>query len=731
MLGEDERYNIVCEMIKKNDVNGLKGVLSEGIGAHWNEHMLTLIDVAIILKYDGIVEELKRHMGLDYRNTLCANTPLHTAIIVNNMKVVMDILLDMSSETLKRYVNIKNSFGNTALHLAVLKKQDLLVDLLVIAGANVNDSNIFGITPMHYACSLGDVTMVHTLLKYGASYDNQDKLKITPRNIVNNFEKNDVIKEMFDAKDRGKEELIEELYKKYLADRGKVNNLDDNKEYSLNEEVLQDIIYINISYLTKVISPFNFALAMNNEKLVKMLMRRGESLRDDSKYRLKVSNCLPMLVERNKNSMLKLLIRNGANMDVKKKVINSILDGNLRVNLPGQNFSLLMLAINCGNEEAIKFLVESGANVNEKTESGMTPLSLASHMSNKYVVEYLLKHGAEDNKECESKEGLVTYSGKNIDLSQSALHWAVYRGYRDIAFLLIVHGVDVERKNLVGETPLQIAVRLKDSEATKLLVEFSADCKKYGNDFKKDLLNLAVRSEDEQLLDLLMNLDLKVEYGKDDKDGDMMELPLVVALEKKNPNIIKMLLQSDNSTHKYARRILRWVWENREIEKFEVLIKCGCDINGHYKNGDTFLHDAIRNREVDSIRMMLRNGAELDALNVKQEACADLLDQTLQKQLLERIQADIIIAKNTEKANDLINELKIIINTARGISTLSDLSRECRRCMYSLENEVSKAKKKPMLSDENSERQKRKDNREKIENVSKGAKKRRKISRNK
>ncbi|KFM69880.1 Serine/threonine-protein phosphatase 6 regulatory ankyrin repeat subunit B, partial [Stegodyphus mimosarum] len=52
-------------------------------------------------------------------------------------------------------VNASYDFGKTALHLAVLAKQEILVRKLLISGADIDRRDAYGLTPLFYACESG------------------------------------------------------------------------------------------------------------------------------------------------------------------------------------------------------------------------------------------------------------------------------------------------------------------------------------------------------------------------------------------------------------------------------------------------------------------------------------------------------------------------------------------------------------------------------------------------
>lgn len=69
---------------------------------------------------------------------------------IGNEKIV-ELLLQN-----KANVNMANKYGNSALHFAALSGHDKIVNLLIRNGANVNAANKFGETVLHYAANGGN-----------------------------------------------------------------------------------------------------------------------------------------------------------------------------------------------------------------------------------------------------------------------------------------------------------------------------------------------------------------------------------------------------------------------------------------------------------------------------------------------------------------------------------------------------------------------------------------------
>src|SRR5579871_1054294 len=86
-----------------------------------------------------------------------------------------------------------------------------------------------------------------------------------------------------------------------------------------------------------------------------------------------------------------------------------------------------------GDLEAVKCLLDHGANVKAKTQTGFTALIAASLSGNAKVVALLLERGADPNAVCELERGIL----------QTPAGVAASMGYADCLRLLMAAGADV------------------------------------------------------------------------------------------------------------------------------------------------------------------------------------------------------------------------------------------------------------------------------------------------
>jgi len=112
----------------------------------------------------------------------------------------------------------------------------------------------------------------------------------------------------------------------------------------------------------------------------------------------------------------------------------------------------------CNAVNVVAFLLENGANINDRDTIDQTPLIIAAFNGWKDIVKMLLDAGAD--------------IGHRNDQGENALISAAQEGNIDVVKVLLEAGADVNQSNADGETPLDLAIRLKQKkELIELLRE--------------------------------------------------------------------------------------------------------------------------------------------------------------------------------------------------------------------------------------------------------------------
>ena len=114
-----------------------------------NRHRISVLVAAVVLSVSGLISAAGRSEVAD--------------AVMKGDRAALAALLQRKAD-----VNAPQTDGATALHWAVYRDDLDAVDLLVRAGARLDTANPEGITPLAMACLYGNVSMINKLIKAGA-----------------------------------------------------------------------------------------------------------------------------------------------------------------------------------------------------------------------------------------------------------------------------------------------------------------------------------------------------------------------------------------------------------------------------------------------------------------------------------------------------------------------------------------------------------------------------------
>jgi hypothetical protein len=123
----------------------------------------------------------------------------------------------------------------------------------------------------------------------------------------------------------------------------------------------------------------------------------------------------------------------------------------------------LMKASSWGDEKAVRYLLDHGANINLKDKLGRTALHLTVWPAHAEVLKLLLEKGA--------KISIQDNQGN------TPLHVAVLRQNEEITKILLEKGAPIDIRNNNNETPLDLAQKQKNKKFVELLTQYNTQYK--------------------------------------------------------------------------------------------------------------------------------------------------------------------------------------------------------------------------------------------------------------
>ena len=146
----------------------------------------------------------------------------------------------------------------------------------------------------------------------------------------------------------------------------------------------------------------------------------------------------------------------------KREILLFLLKAGADVKAKG-NAGIVAYACMANDFEMVKALVDAGAALDQRSGSGSWESAMveAVKAGNLNILEYLLNHGADPN----DKSGFGT----------AALHMAAAEGNVQMLSLLLSKGAEINIRDNYGQTPLMYACREGEAEAVEFLLDHGAD----------------------------------------------------------------------------------------------------------------------------------------------------------------------------------------------------------------------------------------------------------------
>src|SRR5690606_37579621 len=343
-------------------------------------------------------------------------------------------------------VNAKEQWGGqSALMWAAAQKQPEMIRLLLEHGAEVDARgrvhdwqrwvtseprvkilHVGGFTPLLYAAREGCVPCIDALVEGGADIDLPDPYGVTPLVLA-------LLNRHFDTAKR-------------LIERG----ADVNKWDWWGR------------------SPLFVAIDLHNVP---------NSSRGD----------LPSLDDATGLDVARMLLERGANVNMRLKQQLPLrespndrghLDGSPDVFVIAIGATALHSAAKWGDVEAVRLLLEHGADVTASNVFGVTPMLAAAGVGHRYAVlrETPIRGTDKTGQDAVATMELLLEAGASLDdvatgrlAGMTAAHGAAQEGWSEVIEFLHRHGVDIDKPNEAGETPRELAVSTGHVQTVSLI----------------------------------------------------------------------------------------------------------------------------------------------------------------------------------------------------------------------------------------------------------------------
>ncbi|KAJ5079741.1 molting protein mlt-4 [Anaeramoeba ignava] len=391
------------------------------------------------------------------------------------------------------------------------------------------------------------------------------------------------------------------------------------------------------------------AIEHNRIEVVKLLLNNGI----ETELKSKATGFYPihLVIEKNQPEILKLLLESGADpnsesahkfapihFSVKLGRIECFkyLIANEKVDLYSidlqRNNILHLCALTNRTEEASMIIEKTEFKLNTKNNDGMMPIHIAAQKSHFDILEVFSQKS-------------FSFEDLSSD-EQSVLHYAAESGNIKSVELVLQHKVAIDSPNSAGLTPLQIAqiygheevVRLLSSKGARSVVHdytktnnFTA-LKNYIAKFPSSVnaidyscrqpIHWAAMNGFDEITELLINSGSQID--KEDRENFT---PLLLAIRNDNKNTMRMLIQHGASlekcdTEKNTAIHLALIYGH--LETADYLTEKGANLDTKNIKGYTPFHLACLSGSEGLFEKMLDQGANLTILTNQQQTILHL-----------------------------------------------------------------------------------------------------------
>jgi ankyrin repeat protein len=464
------------------------------------------------------------------------NVPLVTAAKAGDRAAVRSLLDGIPQKV------IAGPEGTAALVWAASRNDLQMAEMLLRAGADAKAANEFGATALYAAAGSAELPITQKLIAAGAD----------PNAALMSGET-----ALMQAARRGSVDIVQALLAAKADPNAKEKNGGQNalmwavagKQSAVAEALVRSGADVNGGSKSNF-TPLMFAAQQGDADTIRVLLRGGAKVDDaveGAPTALVIASAMchvdavNLLLENGANpnrtdwrgySSLLLVVRDShygldlANKDRIVTIVKALLkhgaDPNFRLKQPKaittNEVSLdgatpILLASEVNNTDAVKVLLDAGADARITTEQGMTPLIMASGGGTDIQ---RARPPEERAQAIDTVKLLVERGGVDINAvgqyGWTALHQASYQGLTDVIEYLVSKGAGINEMDAFGQTPLSIslAVLVQDIGARRLQIP-----RRYRKEVAETLLKLGATPLDKSGVIVVLQRTGDLELGRE------------------------------------------------------------------------------------------------------------------------------------------------------------------------------------------------------------------------
>ena len=274
----------------------------------------------------------------------------------------------------------------------------------------------------------------------------------------------------------------------------------------------------------------------------------------------------------------------------------------------------LHFASKSGQTDVAALLIDLGADVNATDRLKQTPLHAACTEEHLDTAKLLLQRGAAVNaRDIKGIDTIPMQHSANVSISgpngMTALHLACKEGGADFVELLLRHDADVNIANANGATALHLACYKGYADVVELLLQHNADVN-ISVPYSVTSLHLASDKGHADVVELLL------QHGADVKiSGQNGLTPLHCACNKGHADVVEFLLQHStdvNISGPYGTTPLHHACGRGHAHVVELILQHNADMNISVPDSMTPLHLACYEGHADVVELLLQHSADVN-----------------------------------------------------------------------------------------------------------------------
>lgn len=644
-----QQANALTEAIQKKDIKTVQQLLEEGVGEYYKPFSYSFhsvpapLIVAVESESKELVDLLLRFGA--YIDTTDSDrgdiSPLMMAVEKGN--------LEIATLLLERKANVNISARNSIypLILAAYMGNPELVRLLLQYGASINEYSFYyyheveekevnflerhrGHTALHFACQNGHAEVAKILLEKGADIEANSHM-YTPLMLAVSEGHLDIAKLLLDNGAKPNVSLVTGKTPLMMAsEKGDVDMIALllKRRAHINARTPSDLDIPQNNY-----TALHFAEENGHLKAIELLCQYGA-----------VSD----FTTRKLTNKFLLAIKTG-NIEQMQALLDQGLDINaISLEKTGQNENALMLAAQDLNIDLIQFLLKNGADIHAKDIHGCNALAYAflSYMDTRKKIKQTNSHNIDELTfsvfHAVVKE--LLQAGANINdtfAPDKSFFLVLAMRSNDVPFfdLIMQSGVRVDMpirgsSKKYWQTPLHIAIKMGNIYFVKELIKQYANINKVGED-EKSPLRIAIQNKQSEIAKLLIEEGARthvngyypilleaIMYGEKEvadvlleKNSTLEDKRYVIrlAIDKNIKNVFDFIpYEKDTYQDKCtSESLLEYAIKNGRSFYVKELIALGEDVNPTpYSFSPLELAIAFKNFEAGKI--LIENGADIN-----------------------------------------------------------------------------------------------------------------------